>query len=78
MAFLQCLPIVGAKGHNKGVMLCSLFHPSFRIVTGCLVLQGYLAQEKCPPPLGPYSRPMPRTLWWSYGGMRFLVSQSPL
>ena len=23
-------------------------------------------------PLGPYSRPMPRALWWSYGGSGFL------
>jgi len=29
-------------------------------------------------PLGPYSRPMPRALWWSQGGMRFVVSEVPL
>ena len=34
-------------------------------------LQGYLAHKK-PPSLGPYSRPMPRALWWSYGGGCFL------
>ena len=28
-------------------------------------------------PLGPYGRPMPRALWWSYGGGR-LVSEVPL
>ena len=28
--------------------------------------------------LGPYSRPMPRALWWSYGGGRFLMSEVPL
>ena len=27
-------------------------------------VQGYLAYEP-PPPLGPYTRPMPRILWWS-------------
>ena len=26
------------------------------------------------PPVGPYSRAMPRALWWSWGGRRFLVS----
>ena len=27
--------------------------------------QGYLAHKKPPrPPLGPYSRPVPRALWW--------------
>jgi hypothetical protein len=25
-----------------------------------------------------YSRPMPRALWWSWGGGRFLVSEVPL
>ena len=29
-------------------------------------------------PLGPYSRHMPRALWWSYGGGRFLMSEVPL
>jgi hypothetical protein len=31
---------------------------------GCS-LQGYLAHKKLPPPLGPYTRHMPRALWWS-------------
>ena len=30
------------------------------------LLQGYLTHKK-PPTLGPYSRPMPRALWWSHG-----------
>ena len=30
--------------------------------------EGYLAQKETPPPIGPYSRPMPRALWWSSGG----------
>ena len=30
------------------------------------------------PPLGPYSRAMPRGLWWSLGGGRFLMSEVPL
>jgi len=30
------------------------------------------------PPLGPYSRPMPRALWWSLGVWRFLMSEVPL
>ena len=29
-------------------------------------------------PLGPYSRTMPRALWWSMGGVLFLVSEVPL
>ena len=29
------------------------------------------------PPLGPYSRPMPRALWWSLGGVFFLMSEVP-
>jgi len=28
--------------------------------------------------VGPYSRTMPRLLWWSYGGGRFLMSEVPL
>jgi len=28
--------------------------------------------------LGPYSRPMPRVLWCSYGGGLFLMSEGPL
>ena len=28
--------------------------------------------------LGPYSRTMPRTLWWPRGGRRFLISEVPL
>ena len=33
----------------------------------CNCLQGYLAHEN-PPPLGTYSRPVPRTLWRNFGG----------
>ena len=29
-------------------------------------------------PLGPYSRIMPRTLGWSWGGGLFLMSEAPL
>ena len=28
--------------------------------------------------LGPYSRNMPRALWWSWGGSRFVLSEVPL
>jgi len=28
--------------------------------------------------LGPYSRTVPRALWWSEGGGRFLMSEVPL
>ena len=30
------------------------------------------------PPLGPYSRTMPRALWWSWGGGVFLMNEVPL
>ena len=29
-------------------------------------------------PLEPYSRPMPKALWWSQGGALFLMSEVPL
>ena len=29
-------------------------------------------------PLGPFSRTLPRALWWSWGGGRFLMSEVPL
>ena len=32
-------------------------------------VQGYLAHKKVTP-LGPYSRPMRRAIWWSNGGVR--------
>jgi len=41
------------------------------------ILQGYLAHKKLPP-LGPYSRTMPRALWWPRGGGQFLMSGVPL
>ena len=39
-------------------------------------VHGYLTQKKQRLPLGPYSRAMPRALWWSLGG--FLMSEIPL
>ena len=33
-------------------------------------------RKRLPP--GPYSRPMPRALWWSWGGGRFPMSEVPL
>ena len=29
-------------------------------------------------PLGPHRRPMPRVIWWSWEGGRFLMSEVPL
>jgi len=43
-----------------------------------LCLQGCLAHEKVPTPLGPYSRHMPRVLGVSQGWWRFLVSKLSL
>ena len=39
-------------------------------------LQGHLAPKK-QPPLGPYSRTMPRALWWPHGGGLFIMSRYP-
>ena len=41
------------------------------------LVQGYLAHKKHPP-LGPYRMTLPRVLWWSWGGGRFLMSEVPL
>jgi hypothetical protein len=30
-----------------------------------------------PPPVGPKSRPMPREVWWAWGGWRFLMKVRP-
>ena len=30
------------------------------------------------PPLGPYTRTMPRDIWWLWGGVRFLMSEVSL
>ena len=40
-------------------------------------VKGYLA-HKNRPTLGFDSRPMPRAVWWSWGGWRFLASEVPL
>ncbi|KAJ1466751.1 hypothetical protein T484DRAFT_1987665 [Baffinella frigidus] len=41
-----------------------LVQPLHELALITVALQGYLAHKKAPP-LGPYSRPMPRALWWS-------------
>ena len=33
---------------------------------------------RTPPPVGPYRRPMPTVIWWSSGGVLFLMSDVPL
>ena len=40
-------------------------------------VQGYLAHKTPHPPVGPYSSPMPRDLWWPRGGGWFLMSKVP-
>jgi hypothetical protein len=35
-------------------------------------IQGYLAHKEPPPPVGPYSSPVPRDLWQSQGSGCFL------
>jgi len=46
-------------------------------MVGAIQYRGTSLIEKRPP-LGPYRRPMPRVLWWSYGGGLFLMSEVPL
>ena len=41
------------------------------------LLQGYLAHDD-PPPLGPYSRTIPRDLWCFYEEWLSLMSEVPL
>jgi hypothetical protein len=31
-----------------------------------------------PPPVGPYTRTMSRAVWWSQGGVPFLMSEVPM
>ena len=44
---------------------------------GYKVYRGTLLIRNCAP-LGPYSRIMPRALWWLYGGGLFLMSEVPM
>ena len=48
-----------------------------RIITGTDAYRG-TSPIKNAPPLGPYSRPIPRVLGGSWGGGRFLMSEVPL
>ena len=44
---------------------------SGRVYTGALLMRNSA-------PLEPYTRTMPRALWWSQGGVLFLMSEVPL
>ena len=44
---------------------------------GIALYRGTLLIRKRPP-LGPYNSPMPRALWGSWGGGRFLMREVPL
>ena len=48
----------------------SLLSPS-SLQRGALLLQGYLAHKKHPPPRN-LQKHMPRAIWWSWGGREFL------
>ena len=48
-----------------GVLLLARVLPSPQSVP-VTILQGNLARIKSPPPLGPYSRALPRALWWAF------------
>ena len=51
---------------------CTRFVPNLT----CAVFRGTSLIRNCPP-LGPYSRTMPRALWWYYGEWRFLRARYP-
>ena len=55
-------------GIDKGLYLCVKPSGSYR---GTSLIRN-------PPPLGPYCRPVPRALWLSQEGGRFLTSEVPL
>ena len=87
-------PTVGAYGPTRHLrdILTRPYQASFYHAVGSMRLLPRKQQERCcyrgtslirnSPPLGPYrgpySRPMPRALWWSEGGWRFLMSEVPL
>ena len=55
----------------------------FSLATLPLVVLGHVIYRGTSPirnsaPLGPYSRTMPRSLWWSWGGGLYLMSEAPL
>ena len=62
---------------SSGECKCSLGRCLWSHAHRCNNYKGYLAHKK-EPALGPYGRAMPRALWQSYGGGRFLMSEVPL
>ena len=58
-------PAAPCEGHDHRTVAIELSESAPRCRGPAL--QGYLAHKKHPP-VGPYSSPLPRALWWSYGG----------
>jgi len=66
--------------HDSMHPFCTLLPPCL----GCFAGRGYSKSPTWVPrlcnrhPAGPYSRNIPRLLWWCQGGWRFLMSEVPL
>ena len=65
--------------HERGTPLCT---PAEAVseqgrLEGPCALCRYTSLIRNSAPIGPYSRTMPRALWWSGGGL-FLMSEAPL
>ena len=83
--YALCSRVYGVGGVGRGDGSAGFSVLGFRV--SCSVAGGFCAaatfQEgyrgtshiRNNPPLGPYSRLMPRALWWSYGGGLFLMSE---
>ena len=74
-----CLCVCVCEKERESVCVCvfpvgdPMEHRQRRLLQR-LLLQGYLAHRKTPPP-GHYSRAMPRAICWSLGGGRFFMSK---
>ena len=66
-------------GQALGFIVIGLgLRPGFVVwVLGCRVYRGTSLISNCNL-LGPYSRTVPRVLWWPWGGVLFLMSEVPL
>ena len=75
-------PRVGGHRHHRGLLARVVIReplynvlrqpsPPSRVYRGTSLVTNT-------PPAGPYGNSMPRVLWWSWGGWRFLKSEAPL
>jgi hypothetical protein len=61
-------PLAAGSGEDSSYRVTPLIRNCYRVTP--LIRNSLL--------LGPYSKPMPRALCWSYGGCEFLISEVPL